>query len=142
MEPVQPSPPHAAAEAAAPEDELARLACLTYGVDDPARWARARAIATPELPAGQSSPPRRPRDPAATAAILGTTGAPARRSGGPHGWEPILYLTYGRLGTGDPVEVLRLLLASGADPNAGFLWEGYPPPFTALTGVFGGGEGG
>jgi hypothetical protein len=35
-----------------------------------------------------------------------------------------------------------LLLGRGADPNAGFLWEGNLPPFTALTGVFGEGEGG
>jgi hypothetical protein len=38
------------------------------------------------------------------------------------------------------VEVARLLLAHGADPNAGYLWEGLRSPFTALTGVFGGGE--
>ncbi|MGO1977184.1 ankyrin repeat domain-containing protein, partial [Brachybacterium tyrofermentans] len=36
--------------------------------------------------------------------------------------------------------VARLLLAAGADPNAGFLWDGMPSPFTALTGAFGGGE--
>ncbi|MEJ7583645.1 MAG: ankyrin repeat domain-containing protein, partial [Acidimicrobiales bacterium] len=34
----------------------------------------------------------------------------------------------------------RLLLDQGADPNAGYLWEGLPSPFTALTGVFGRGE--
>ena len=38
------------------------------------------------------------------------------------------------------VEVARLLLDHGADPNAGYLWEGLVPPFTALTGVFGHGE--
>jgi hypothetical protein len=32
------------------------------------------------------------------------------------------------------------LLDAGADPDAGFLWEGLAPPFTALTGAFGGGE--
>ena len=35
-----------------------------------------------------------------------------------------------------------MLLAAGADPNAGYLWEGLAPPFTALTGAFGGGEDG
>ncbi len=39
-----------------------------------------------------------------------------------------------------PVEVARLLLDHGADPNVGYLWEGLVPPFTALTGVFGHGE--
>ena len=33
-----------------------------------------------------------------------------------------------------------LLLAAGADPNAGYLWHGLPSPFTVLTGVFGEGE--
>ena len=35
--------------------------------------------------------------------------------------------------------VARLLLEHGADPNAGYLWEGLVPPFTALTGALGGG---
>jgi hypothetical protein len=30
-------------------------------------------------------------------------------------------------------------LAHGADPDAGYLWEGLVPPFTALTGALGGG---
>jgi hypothetical protein len=34
----------------------------------------------------------------------------------------------------------RLLLAAGADPNAGYLWHGRPSPFTVLTGAFGEGE--
>ena len=34
-----------------------------------------------------------------------------------------------------------MLLDHGADPNAGYLWEGLSPPFTALTGAFGRGEG-
>ena len=62
--------------------------------------------------------------------------------GGPYGWEPLLYLTYARvpLGPGrSAVAVARLLLEHGADPNAGYLWEGLIPPFTALTGALGGG---
>ena len=54
----------------------------------------------------------------------------------------MLYLTYSRasLGPGrSAVGVARLLLEHGADPNAGYLWEGLVPPFTALTGALGGG---
>ena len=64
--------------------------------------------------------------------------AAANRTGGPFGWEPLLYLAYSRIG-GDALPVARLLLDHGADPNAGYLWEG-TYPFTALTGAFGGGE--
>ncbi|MGH2926595.1 MAG: ankyrin repeat domain-containing protein, partial [Solirubrobacteraceae bacterium] len=39
----------------------------------------------------------------------------------------------------DWVAVARLLREHGADPNAGYLWEGLVPPFTALTGALGGG---
>jgi hypothetical protein len=39
------------------------------------------------------------------------------------------------------VRTARLLLDHGADPNAGYLWHGLIPPFTALTGALGSGEG-
>ena len=68
-----------------------------------------------------------------------------RREGGPHRWEPLLYAAYTRVPATRPgqstLEVARLLLAHGADPNSGYLWEGLPSPFTALTGAFGRGEG-
>jgi hypothetical protein len=74
---------------------------------------------------------------AARRGVVAAVNAP----GGPHRWEPLLYLTYSRA-TGDgALEVARLLLDAGADPNAGYLWEGLPSPFTALTGAFGRGEG-
>jgi hypothetical protein len=69
----------------------------------------------------------------------------AGRQGGPYGWEPLLYLTYARH---DPavsetatLGTARLLLDHGADPNAGYLWHGLIPPFTALAGALGSGEG-
>lgn len=49
---------------------------------------------------------------------------------GPNGWEPILYACFSRLLRGDPDrapgirEVVRRLLAMGADPNASFVQDG------------------
>ena len=49
---------------------------------------------------------------------------------GPNGWEPILYACFSRLLRGDPErapgirEVVRRLLAAGADPNASFIHDG------------------
>jgi hypothetical protein len=40
------------------------------------------------------------------------------------------------------VAAARLLLDAGADPDSGYLWQGLPTAFTALTGVFGEGESG
>jgi len=60
-------------------------------------------------------------------------------------WEPLLYAAYSRLNSEaeghSTLEVARLLLEHGADPNAAFLWEGHYL-FTALTGAFGEGEAG
>lgn len=64
---------------------------------------------------------------------------------GPNNWPPLLYAVYSRISTGNAdwstIETVKVLLDHGADPNAGFLWRGLVPPFTALTGAFGGGEG-
>ena len=83
---------------------------------------------------------------AAATELLTRDPSQARAAGAPHGWEPILDLAYARIDDAPPARstlaVARLLLTHGADPNAGFLWEGLSPPFTALTGAFGGGEGG
>lgn len=68
------------------------------------------------------------------------TPAAARAEGGPHHWVPLLYLCYSRLPQEDAAGTLAVLLRAGADPDAGFLWQGLPSPFTALTGVLGGGE--
>jgi ankyrin repeat protein len=55
----------------------------------------------------------------------------ARTPAPPFGWEPILYACFSRLGREEPEraqgvrEVVRLLLAAGADPNASFDHEGW-----------------
>ena len=129
---------------AAVVDRFLRLACLNYGDDDPERLRRAAALlgqhdwlatatihtiaATGEVDAAR--------------ALLAADPAQATAVGGPHRWAPLLYLAYARLPLTErrsPTAVARLLLHAGADPNAGYLWEGLVPPFTALTGALGGG---
>ena len=128
-------------------DEFLRLACLTYGADDPARWERARAMldAHPEL-ARATAFHDRPRA--------------GRRRGGARsaGARPGRRAARGRPARLGAAALPRLLARHrprrdtrrsrsrascsrrGADPNAGFLWEGLSSPFTALTGAFGRGE--
>jgi hypothetical protein len=138
--------PHRVGERTDPAEELLRLACLTYGADDGIRPARAVELlaANPEL-AGASI---------FTAAATGSVShlrrfiaadpTAVRAEGGPHQWTPLLYLCFSRIPDAPPerssLGCAARLLDAGADPNAGFLWEGLAPPFTALTGAFGGGE--
>ncbi|HEX7135924.1 MAG TPA: ankyrin repeat domain-containing protein [Iamia sp.] len=127
-------------------DELLRLACLTYGADDAARPRAALALLAehPHL-SGLTL-----HTAAATGAVEAArrhleAGADVDADGGPFAWAPLLYVAYSRIDDPDEgrdtVGVARLLLDHGADPDAGFLWDGLPSPFTALTGAFGGGEG-
>jgi hypothetical protein len=131
---------------AARADELLRLACLNYGADDPDRWRRAAALLAdhPALAGASIHTAAATGDVAEATAILAADPEAARREGGPFGWVPLLYVAYSRIepaGAGqDFVAVARLLLDHGADPDAGYLWEGLRSPFTVLTGVFGGGE--
>lgn len=63
------------------------------------------------------------------------------RTGGFFGWAPLMYAAYARLPGASSFEAGRRLLARGADPNPYYMWGGQYK-FTALTGVFGQGEGG
>ena len=138
--------PHRVGEQAEPADELVRLACLTYGADDGVRPTRAAALleADPELGGSSVYAAAATGSVAALRAVLADDPAAVDREGGPYQWTPLLYLCFSRIPDAPPdrssLACARLLLEAGADPNAGFLWEGLAPPFTALTGAFGGGE--
>ena len=124
-------------DADGPADRFLRLACLSY--TEPG--AAAEAVRLLEA------------DPALATASVHTSAAcgradelarltpeAARTEGGPHRWVPLLYLCYSRIPQDDALGSLGALLRAGADPDAGFLWQGLPSPLTALTGVLGGGE--
>lgn len=130
-------------------DTFLRLACLSYADDDgPARWDEARQILDRDgrIVAGNVFVATVTADVARLRAILAADPAAASREGGPFRWEPLVYLAYARHDRQIPadatLEAARLLLAVGADPNAGYLWHGLTSPFTVLTGVFGEGEAG
>jgi hypothetical protein len=131
-----------------PADAFCRLACLVYSEKDgPERWAAARAVLTdhPDIAAHSMAAAAAAADPEAIRGHLTADRRAANTENGPHRWAPLMYLTYSRALRGDePAERFllsaRLLLDAGADPNAGYLWSGLTPAFTALTGVFGEGE--
>jgi hypothetical protein len=125
-------------------DEFLRLACLTYGDGVSDRLRRAQALLEQHEWLERASIHTIAACGSVNAAreLLASDPTQASLVGGPHRWEPLLCLTYSRvpLGPGrSAVAVARLLLEHGADPNAGYLWEGLVPPFTALTGALGGG---
>jgi Ankyrin repeats (3 copies)/Ankyrin repeat len=133
-----------------PAEQFLRLACLTYGVtdgaDDTRRHARAREMldAHPDLAGASIYTAAAVGDVVAARALLAADPARADRDGGPYRWPPLLYLAFSRVDSTRPghstLEVATLLLEHGADPNAGYLWDGESPPYTALTGAFGRGR--
>jgi ankyrin repeat protein len=121
-------------------DVFIRLACLTYLGWHRANPERARRMLAdePELAAASLYTAAAAGDVAAVAAALEREPRVVNLKGGPLRWEPLLYACYSRFEP-DTLAVVRLLLAHGADPNAGFLFDG-TYAFTALTGAFGRGE--
>ena len=132
-------------DSSSPVDRFISLACLNYTNDDAARRVRAREllVANPALAQENIYAAATVGDAAVVDEMFRRDPSLANRRGGPYNWAPLLYATYSRLNseaTGhSTLEVVKLLLKHGADPNAGFLWDrNYL--FTALTGAFGEGE--
>lgn len=123
-------------------DRAVRLGCLT--------WSEA-----PFEPEAAADLARRAADESDTDLALAAATADAERLRaemargadpdapcGPFGWPALMYLTYSRIpaGPGETLAAARVLLDAGTEPNAGRYFAGFPTPFTALTGIFGGGE--
>ncbi len=134
----------------APSDRFAALACVSYAeVDVLGRLAEARRLldADPSLAGGSVAAMATVGDHRGLAVAVGADPASVDRPCGPNDWPPLLYCAFSRLdGHGgvdaswSTLEAAGVLLGAGADPDAGFLWRGLVPPFTALTGALGGGE--
>ena len=139
--------PMAAHEDGSPVDRLIRLACLDYGRWSPPDLTEARGLLSrePDLAAASIHAAAAVGDVAAVRRFLAGDAALANAPGGPHRWPPLLHACYSRLepeGDRSTLEAARALIDGGADPDAGLLWGGHVPPFTALTGAFGEGEDG
>jgi len=124
-------------------------ACLDYAEGGPSpedRIAEAHRMLAddPSVATGSVEALATAGDHSALAALLDKELDLANEPCGPNGWPPLLYATYSRIDVERPdwsaIETVRTLLTRGADPNAGFLWRGHVPPFTALTGALGRGE--
>ncbi|MGI5241605.1 ankyrin repeat domain-containing protein [Dactylosporangium sp. CA-139066] len=128
-----------------PGNEFCRLACLTYTRDDgPHRWREAERMlaARPELTREHLWAAAAAARPADVRRLLDAEPQRARRRGGPFRWRALCYLAYSRIGAteADVLDVADALLAAGAAADEGYLFDGLPYPFTALTGVLGDGE--
>jgi ankyrin repeat protein len=137
--------PRPIADQPPPDEVFVRLACLAYDGWRPSNQVRAaRMLADhPELARASIYAAVAAGDVATVQAMVDRNPVLVNMVGGPDRWQPLLYACYSRMAAADgnhsTLEVARLLLSRGADPNAGFLWAGNYA-FTALTGAFGRGE--
>jgi ankyrin repeat protein len=123
-------------------DRFLADACLTYtGIDAGQRPFDAAALldAHPQLAAASVHAMAAANEADALQAAIAADATVVERPGGPHRWVPLLYAAYARVPGRSTLDAARVLLDAGADPDAGSLWDG-TYPFTALTGVLGGGE--
>jgi hypothetical protein len=124
-------------------DHLLRLSVLNYTRDRNRSFAAARDLLVrhPELATADVFTMAVTSRTDRLRTALADDPAAANRTGGPYDWPPLLYLASGRISDGpSAVEAARVLLAAGADPDAGYLWHGMTSAFTALACVLGGGE--
>ncbi len=128
----------------APQQQVERFidhACLRYNGDDqPWRYRRASEWLRqlPQLTADFHCA-LVAADVAAVRGFLASEPQLARRNGGPRDWPPLMYVTYSRIeqNVAGAVEVAKLLLEHGADPDARCAAL---PGFNAVTGAIGEGE--
>jgi ankyrin repeat protein len=145
IEPFVWNPPPLPSDPTALVDIFIRLACLDYGSWHRSNPEKVRRVLDqhPQIVRTHIYSAAAAGDVAAVREMLENVPSLINVKGGPLKWEPLLYACYSRLDATDKdhstLEVARLLLANGADPNAGFLW-GANYLFTALTGAFGRGE--
>jgi len=131
-----------------PIDRFLRLACLNYGNWNLSMAEEARRLLAehPEIAAADLYTACTVGEVGIVRDMLARSPSLVNKKGGALHWEPLLYCCYSRLNSTDAghstLEVARVLLKHGGDPNAGFLWRGNIPAFTALTGAFGEGEAG
>jgi ankyrin repeat protein len=130
-------------------NKFLRMACISYfDGDHPSRRESARQLLAgkPQIARANIYTAAAVGDVAAVTEFLAKS-ADVHAKGGPFDWEPLLYAAYSRLESDaeehSTLQVARLLIEEGADPNVGFLWDWggqFPCLCTALTGVLGLGE--
>lgn len=125
-------------------EQIERDACLSFSADDSVeRWAHAEKLLLedPELSCADVFIASCTGNVEAVADFLEADSRAVGQPGGVFNWPPLLYACYSRFTSPgkSTLEVAKLLLARGADPNTSYVdAEGYR--FSALAGVVGVGE--